>query len=150
MTLTLNTAGVEGLHQAANLSVLAAFLAQERLPTANAWVLSLVAVESCAGFVADQVRPPSLTLPLLCVFYYIVSESSILSCRHPGFVEHVGTWQGFGPCNAHSAALLCRVSGACIKTAWRPTEAAHLKHATACSKLCRTASASSTRMWRET
>ena len=41
--------------QAANMSEMAWFFHRERLPSANAWTMALVATEACPGFQAEQV-----------------------------------------------------------------------------------------------
>ena len=53
--MTFNIGGVDLMLQAANLSEMAWFFHRERLPSANAWTMTLVATEACPGFQAEQV-----------------------------------------------------------------------------------------------
>ena len=55
MAVTFNIGGVDLMLQAANMSEMAWFFHRERLPSANAWTMALVATEACPGFQAEQV-----------------------------------------------------------------------------------------------
>ena len=53
--MTFNIGGADLMLQAANMSEMAWFFHRERLPSANAWTMTLVATEACPGFQAEQV-----------------------------------------------------------------------------------------------